>query len=136
MVFREIECLTNNALLKTLSLGVTFVEGASVLVLTLARDRIHTGWSILTHPLYGNIQPSQQPFRSILVGLPDEYVPSDPDAIMVLERAVELFSRASSVSCRMDPKAMADYASLDVYLIRDSMEKYGLWKTVPQEIEL
>lgn len=48
---------------------------------------------------------------------------------MVLEKAVELFSRAlsGSVSCRTDSKPMKDYASLDVYLMRDSMEKHGLW---------
>ncbi|MDT8284992.1 MAG: GrdX family protein, partial [Thermovirgaceae bacterium] len=55
-----------------MSSSATFVEGGSLRVLTIVRDRIHLGWSLLTHPLYGNIQPFRQPFRSILVGLSDD----------------------------------------------------------------
>ena len=136
-MFQEIECLTNNVLLSFHSPNVTLVEGAPVCVLTLARDRVHAGWSLLTHPLYGNIQPFQQPFRSILVGLSEEHTSPDPDSLIVLEKAIELFSRAGSgsASCRMHPGSIDDYASLDVYLMRDSMEKYGLWKTVPEDLE-
>ena len=135
-VFQEIECLTNNVALLSFSTAAVLVDGGPSVVLRLARDRVHAGWSLLTHPLYGNIQPFQQPFRSILLGFPDEYLPCDPDSLMVLEKAVELFSNASSRSafCRMDPGSMDDYASLDVYLMRDSMEKYGVWKTVSQGI--
>lgn len=131
-VFQEIECLTNNHALLGFSSRVTLVGGGPVGVLTLARDRLHSGWSLLTHPLYGNIQPFQQPFRSILVGLSEEHACPDPDSLILLEKAIGLFSRAGSgsASCRMNPESMDDYASLDVYLMRDSMEKYGLWRKI------
>ncbi|MDT8285400.1 MAG: hypothetical protein RQ767_07710, partial [Thermovirgaceae bacterium] len=58
--------------------------------------------------------------------------PSDPELLAVLERAVELFSHAASVPCCMDTRTRNDYASIDVYLMRDSLEKYGLWKAVYQ----
>lgn len=136
-MFQEVECLTNNVLLLTYSPKATLVEGGPLSVLTLARDRLHSGWCLLTHPLYGNIQPFQQPFRSILVGLREDHISTDPESLVLLEKAIGLFSLAASrsPSRRMDPGSMDDYASLDVYLVRDSMENYGLWKAVPEETE-
>jgi len=102
-------------------------------VLILARDRIHSGWDLLTHPLYGNIQPFQQPFRSVLVGRPAVQKQSDPDVMMILEKAIHLFSQTSQglSSRRNVPAIISDYASLDVYLMRESMEKHGIWKEKP-----
>ena len=99
-------------------------------MLTLARDRVHAGWLLLTHPLYGNIQPSQQHFRSVLVGLPDEQREVDLGSLSILERAIGLY-RAEGTHpvrpARVD-RYLEDFAALDVYLLQDSMERYGLLK--------
>ena len=85
----------------------------------------------MTHPLYGNIQPSsQQHFRSVLVGLPDEQREVDLGSLSILERAIGLY-RAEGTHpvrpARVD-RYLEDFAALDVYLLRDSMERYGLLK--------
>lgn len=129
-MFQEIDCLTNNARLWNISLKATFVEGGPLSVLTLARDRVHAGWLLLTHPLYGNIQPSQQHFRSVLVGLPDEKREGDLGSISILERAIGLYRAegVNSVKPARRNRHLEDFAALDVYLLRDSMERYGLLK--------
>lgn len=103
-------------------------------VLTLARDRIHAGWRLLTHPLYGNIQPFQQPYRSVLLGFP--YPGSEPDheSLSILEKAILLFTPSGSGPSPLfrDQGINDDYASLDVYLMRESMERYGILKGVPK----
>ncbi len=99
-------------------------------VLTLARDRIHAGWMLLTHPLYGNVQPSQQLFRSVLVGLPDETSGVDHESLSILERAIGLYRSRGATSgySAEENRYLEDYAALDVYLMHDSMERYGLLK--------
>jgi hypothetical protein len=99
-------------------------------VLTLARDRVHAGWSLLTHPLYGNVQPSQQLFRSVLVGLPYENSGVDHESLSILERAIGLYRSRETTSENPtgENRYLDDYAALDVYLLHDSMERYGLLK--------
>jgi len=102
-------------------------------VLKLARDRIHAGWHLLTHPLYGNIQPFQQPYRSLLIGRPDpeERSGPDPEMLCVLEKAILLFSppeEGGRPPARHSSAILEDYAELDACLLRESLEKYGIWK--------
>ncbi|HOI80774.1 MAG: GrdX family protein [Thermovirgaceae bacterium] len=111
-----------------MSSKATFVEGGPVCVLTLARDRLHAGWQLLTHPLYGNVQPSQQPFRSILVGLSEGSNSVDHDSLSILERAIGLYRSTGGSWDKTGEKhlLLEDFADLDVHLMRDSLEKYGL----------
>lgn len=45
-----------------------FEEGWTYLdVLTKARDYIHQGYHLLTHPLAGSVKPNQTPFKSIIL---------------------------------------------------------------------
>ncbi len=99
-------------------------------MLTLVRDRVHAGWLLLTHPLYGNIQPSQQRFRSVLVGLPDEKKNIDAGSLSILEGALALYKKkgAHPVNPVLESSHLEDFAALDVYLLQDSMERYGLLK--------
>lgn len=99
-------------------------------MLTLVRDRVHAGWLLLTHPLYGNIQPSQQRFRSVLVGLPDEKKNIDAGSLSILEGAIALYKKkgAHPVNPALESGHLEDFAALDVYLLQDSMERYGLLK--------
>ncbi len=84
----------------------------------------------MTHPLYGNIQPSQQHFRSVLVGLPDEKREVDLGSLSILERAIGLYRAEGTHPVRpaKGNRYLEDFAVLDVYLLQDSMERYGLLK--------
>ncbi len=42
-------------------------SGTAREVIEAARDRIHFGWRLVHHPLYGNFRPHQQPFRTIIL---------------------------------------------------------------------
>lgn len=62
--------ITNNPLFSTPSpagLDVRLLDGDARAVLICARDRVHQGWRLANHPLYGNFRPHQQPYRSIVL---------------------------------------------------------------------
>ncbi|MDR1649266.1 MAG: GrdX family protein, partial [Synergistaceae bacterium] len=59
--------ITNNPSLCGAVFAGRLVDGSSLDVLIAARDAVHLGASLLTHPLCGNLRPHQQPFRSILI---------------------------------------------------------------------
>lgn len=46
---------------------VLVLDGGARDALTAARDRVHLGWRLANHPLYGNFRPHQQPYRSLLL---------------------------------------------------------------------
>ena len=104
-----------------------FVKGSSLDVLVAARDAVHLGACLLTHPLCGNLRPYQQPFRSVLI---EEH----PGALVDLE-SLSMIEEAAAVygACRgrllmpedLGGDARADYAFIDAELMRDSLERYG-----------
>ncbi len=85
------------------------------------------GWHLLSHPLYGNIQPSRQPYRSLVIGLPWERNGVDTESLSLLEKAIELFRPSGNgEQTPVDTDHLEDFALLDVCLIRESMEEHGL----------
>lgn len=62
--------VTNNELSKSEFEGkyvVDFVEGGTLDVFKKARDYVHKGHELLTHPLMSSIKPNETPFRTVLV---------------------------------------------------------------------
>lgn len=53
--------------------SVCFLDSESCVgVLTAARDMIHRGYVLLSHPMAGSMKPNQSPYRSILMREPEE----------------------------------------------------------------
>ncbi|MBN1333668.1 MAG: GrdX family protein [Synergistales bacterium] len=100
-------------------------------VLIRSRDLVHAGHKLVTHPLYGNLRPYQQPFRSVLL----EMVP-DASTADVDQYSLELMENALSVyrSCQdriLDPGVLPseteeDYAFIDLELMKKSLLEHGL----------
>lgn len=65
--------VTNNPRLFTSGhsrLEVHTVDGTAHDVMCAARDKVHMGWRLLNHPLYGNFRPYHQPFRTLALQAP------------------------------------------------------------------
>jgi hypothetical protein len=126
--------ITNNVSLRRLivpfSLATHFVEGSSLEVFITARDAVHLGSRLLTHPLYGNLRPHQQPFRSVLVEKRNVENPNalvDLESLSMIEEAVLLYRKfKNSLPLPADfPQAVwEDYAFVDLELMKESVERY------------
>lgn len=127
--------LTNNPRMRpplVSGLDVHLLDDDAPAVFLKARDRIHKGWRLANHPLYGNLQPHQQPYRSLLLLPPvsgsarDSRVdaPADPESLGFIEEAL---ARQGGARPRGDfaARALGDCAFMDMELMRATVEACG-----------
>ncbi|MDL2207177.1 GrdX family protein [Desulfovibrio sp. OttesenSCG-928-M16] len=110
--------------------------GPTPVVLLAARDRIHAGWKLLNHPLYGNFRPHQQPYRSLLLQNRQSAhakadgimrVEADAMSLHLLEEALALYRNAPVLDPAEAPPALKEAcAILDCELIRMPLLQAGL----------
>lgn len=106
---------------------VLLLDGGARDALTTARDRVHQGWRLANHPLYGNFRPHQQPYRSLLLLPPSPSGAVDSDSLHFLEQALQLY-QSPSAKVRQSlpgdlPEGMRrDCALLDRELLKATLE--------------
>jgi len=97
---RNIIVLTNNSLVRDgygKDLDIIFIDGEYIDVLKSARDMVHKGAKLITHPLMGSVKPNETPFRSIIVAQGDSL---DIESLTVMESSI-----ASAEKFQRDVKA-------------------------------
>ena len=129
MAGRAILVTNNPTFLSRVPAGVEVLvlEGGARDALTAARDRVHQGWRLANHPLYGNFRPHQQPYRSLLLLPPASSGAADAESLHFLEEALQLYqSPVSRVRQGLPgdlPEAMRrDCALLDRELLKATLE--------------
>lgn len=55
-------------------------------ILQLVRDKVHSNYKILTHPMAGSLKPNQTPYKSVLL-MPSDTI--DYNSITLIENAIE-----------------------------------------------
>lgn len=116
--------LTNNELLRekyTGKLDISFVEGKYIDVLKSARDKIHKGWKLITHPLMGSIKPNETPFRSIVM---EQGTVLDVESLSIIESSIaatEKFQRDNKVPCWKE-NVLEDFRVVDMRLVESALD--------------
>ncbi len=123
--------VTNNARIVPHVSSSRFIEGTARDVFIAARDLVHQGWRLLTHPLYGNFRPLQQPFRSVLLQNPSLSSASvDMDSLELLEKALAFYvlpKEASAANAGFASNTLEDLAFLDMELMKESLLRDRVW---------
>ncbi|HAI20364.1 MAG TPA: hypothetical protein DCM14_00415 [Clostridiales bacterium UBA8153] len=102
--------LTNNDLVASRQRGnpVEFLEGDARQVLVRARDLIHAGWRLVSHPRVGGLPGPGNPYRSVVVER--THGPVDYQSLVAIEEAIAQLTgrpgRLWSESAQEDLKAM------------------------------
>jgi hypothetical protein len=97
-------------------------------VLVAARDLIHKGHILLTHPLYGNFLPNQQPYRTLILSEPRPEAPVDQTSLNLIEEAVSVFRNYAgrwALPGQKKESIERDYALIDADLMQESLRHYG-----------
>lgn len=109
--------------------GITVeaVRGAAHEVLCAARDKVHVGWRLLNHPLYGNYRPYQQPLRSLLLAAPAAGAQPavDAESLHLLEQAFAVYASCADRWATPDnvpTEMLQDCAVIDTELMRASLD--------------
>ena len=84
--------ITNNPLIKKHYENAIMVEKKTYLqVLETARDYIHQGHRLLTHPLAGSVKPNQNPYRTVLISKDAKKL--DFNSLSLIENAIKVANK-------------------------------------------
>jgi len=112
--------ITNNPLVEERYKAGFQVEHLESLddVLIRARDRVHDGHRLLTHPLSGSLKPNETPYKTVLVS----GARSEPDerSVLIIEESL-LFARGFPPR-HIPERYLPDLQTVDLSLIRSALE--------------
>ena len=91
-------------------------------VLLLARDRIHRGCRLLTHPLAGSMKPNQIPYKSIMLAQQKEAV--DWESLSLIEKGMESVNKILQGLPLPDwnERALVDFRTVDLSLMENVVD--------------
>lgn len=96
---------------------VLFLDLDVLGLLRAARDRVHLGARLLSHPLSGSIKPNENPYKSLLL---DELGGNlDEESLSIIENSIIAAEKFLKMGKRYidNPREYEDYASVDLSLI-------------------
>ena len=91
---------------------------ASADVLTYARDLVHAGHVLLTHPLPGSVKPGETPYKTILISGSGGEV--DAPSLRMIEECIRL--TRDFPPCGAPGRYEGDLQMVDLSLIRSALE--------------
>ena len=120
--------LTNNPDVKEAfsDRDLCFLDGSYRDVLIRARDLVHQGHRLLTHPLMGSLKPNETPYRTIVLSKTAGSL--DLESLELIENAIGTFEKFAKVT-RPDRGAntpehmLADFRLIDLSLVRSALSQ-------------
>lgn len=118
--------LTNNPLVDEklkLKIRIIYESNMDYLgILKAARNRIHQGAILLTHPLSGSVKPSETPYKSVL--LEEGSKALDTSSLQMIEDALRRSQQMIGETGiqKWSDSILADFQLIDYDLIRNGLE--------------
>ena len=110
--------ITNNPLANAMLPGEVekiFLENEGPMnILCLARDKIHEGHKLLTHPLSGSVKPNQSPYKSVIIT--KEKGNLDFESLKLIEDSIAV-ARGLGKSAAAGQLCLEDFQLIDLDLI-------------------
>jgi len=101
---------------------VEFVDGSYLDVLVLARNKIHEGYKLLTHPLSGSVKPNETPYKSLVISYEKEDL--DIDSLMIIEESIHTAQKFISIKnhIKWNDEILEDFMEIDSTLLDSGIE--------------
>ncbi len=118
----KFQILTNNPLvhdeLKD-KYALSFYECTYRDLLVRARDMIHMGFRLYSHPLSGSIKPNETPYRSLLLS----QNPGDLDlhSLELIENGIAVFDKFPPRYTYIPERIRADFSLVDYSLLQNTL---------------
>lgn len=127
-IFRDILIITNNPLINekfNKSNPVILLDGGYIDVLYNARDKIHKGSKLLTHPLMGSLKPNETPFRTIIL---DNVIGNlDMDSLFLIENSIATSKKFPIGEVVLKEEVLQDFRILDLKLIESAISTLSIF---------
>lgn len=115
--FKQIENELNSNKLNLEYQDITYIE-----ILEKARDLIHKGYKLLTHPLYGSVKPNETLYRSVVLEEAEEF---DIQSLLLIEQAIvtaEKFKK-NKMTPNWTESVKDDFRVIDFDLIKKTIDR-------------
>ncbi|KXB69804.1 MAG: GrdX family protein [Peptostreptococcus sp.] len=115
--FKQIENELNSNKLNLEYQDITYIE-----ILEKARDLIHKGYKLLTHPLYGSVKPNETLYRSVVLEEAEEF---DIQSLLLIEEAIvtaEKFKK-NKMTPNWTESVKGDFRVIDFDLIKKTIDR-------------
>jgi hypothetical protein len=90
-------------------------------MLYLARDYIHKGHELLTHPLSGSVKPNETPYKTIII---DENAKAlNLDSLKTIENSIETAIKFTYSDKPVEDEILDDFMFIDLSLINNVISK-------------
>lgn len=116
-IFKQIENELNSNKLNLEYQDITYIE-----ILEKARDLIHKGYKLLTHPLYGSVKPNETLYRSVVLEETEEF---DIQSLLLIEEAIvtaEKFKK-NKMTPNWTESVKDDFRVIDFDLIKKTIDR-------------
>jgi len=102
--------------------NVEFIKGSYLDVLFSARDRIHEGHKLLTHPLSGSVKPNETPYKSLIIS--DEKANLHIDSLMIIEDSINTAQKFILIKTpsKWNQEVLEDFMEIDATLLASGIE--------------
>lgn len=120
----NLQILTNNDMVRnkySKNFDITFIDGQYIDVMKSARDMVHKGAKLITHPLMGSVKPNETPFRSIIIS---EGAALDVESLTIIESSIavtEKFQRDNKVPI-WNEDVLNDFRFVDLKLFESALD--------------
>ncbi|MGI6575107.1 MAG: GrdX family protein [bacterium] len=107
--------LSNNFQLqkKYPDLEIKYIEGSVLHLFTYARDLVHQGYRLITHPLSGSLKPGSIPYKTIFISR--ERGELDLKSLHYIENSIEAYYKTRpEIMPQWSEEMLADYAAVDL----------------------
>ncbi len=119
--------ITNNPMVRDFfaadDMEVEFIDTLGYMdVLIRARDEIHLGQELLTHPLSGSVKPNETPYKSVAIGKDPLH---DIDSLWLIEQAIATYIKFEKNKAlpNWTPRVRDDFMVVDFDLIKNALRR-------------
>lgn len=114
--------ITNNDLVNNKykeNFNIKFINGSYRDVLIFARDKIHEGYELLTHPLSSSIKPNETPFKSLIIS--DIKGDLNLDSILAVENSIMTFDKFEKLNFEFNEQVIEDFKLIDLTVLESAL---------------
>ena len=96
---------------------IEFLDTDYLGVLITARDRVHTGHELLTHPLSGSVKPGETPYKTVVLNAGKSSL--NEESLNIIENSIQTYYNLvkSSRSKTWSREILSDFQLIDYDLI-------------------
>lgn len=114
--------ISNNPLVWNKYPSATKVQGSFKDVLIEARNAIHKGQRLLTHPLTGSIKPNQTPYKSIILTITQNSKAVDLESLQLIEDALVVVEKLGPIRVKLTENMLNDFQVIDLSFMESALE--------------